>query len=344
MKKKLFLINNMKKNSPIKVVLISFVMLLSACVPQRKYQELTNKFDVLKTQNDTLKANLESADQKNQLLTKRSEEIEKEFFRVKTDLEETEALYAKVRKSYEQLESNYKKIIDASANSQADLMSQLKELERKLQKREEELDAKEALISKNTTANTNLMQELMVLDKAIKAREAKVLELQRLLSQKDSATNRLKKTLSESLFSYKNNGITVRQEGGKVYVSLEEGLLFQSGRTDVDKAGKDALLKLCETLRNENDFDIVVEGHTDDVPIKTAKFEDNWDLSVLRSTSVLRIMVNDGKIDPLKIIPSGRGEYQPIDVAKTKEARAKNRRIEIILTPNLGEVLKILEK
>jgi chemotaxis protein MotB len=330
MKKKLFLINNMKKNSPIKVVLISFVMLLSACVPQRKYQELTNKFDVLKTQNDTLKANLESADQKNQLLTKRSEEIEKEFFRVKTDLEETEALYAKVRKSYEQLESNYKKIIDASANSQADLMSQLKELERKLQKREEELDAKEALISKNTTANTNLMQELMVLDKAIKAREAKVLELQRLLSQKDSATNRLKKTLSESLFSYKNNGITVRQ--------------FQSGRTDVDKAGKDALLKLCETLRNENDFDIVVEGHTDDVPIKTAKFEDNWDLSVLRSTSVLRIMVNDGKIDPLKIIPSGRGEYQPIDVAKTKEARAKNRRIEIILTPNLGEVLKILEK
>ena len=188
------------------------------------------------------------------------------------------------------------------------------------------------------------MQELMVLDKAIKAREAKVLELQRLISQKDSATNRLKKVLSESLFSYKNNGISVRQEGGRVYVSLDEGLLFQSGRTDVDKAGKDALLKLCETLRNEKDFDIVVEGHTDDVPIKTAKFEDNWDLSVLRSTSVLRIMVNDGKIDPLKIIPSGRGEYLPIDNAKTKEARAKNRRIEIILTPNLGEVMKILEK
>lgn len=334
----------MKNISSIVVAFISVLFLFSGCVPQRKYQELTNKYDILKIQNDTLKAGLDEAQLRIQALSKRNDEIEKEFFRVKTDLEETEALYAKVRKSYEQLESNYKKIIDASANSQADLMSQLKELERKLQKREDELDAKEALLTKNTEANTKLMQELMILDKAVQAREAKVIELQRLLTQKDSATNRLKKILTESLFSYKNSGITVRQEAGKVYVSLEEGLLFQSGRTDVDKAGKDALLKLCETLRTEKDFDIVVEGHTDDVPIKTAKFEDNWDLSVLRSTSVLRIMVNDGKIDPLKIIPSGRGEYLPLDNTKTKEARAKNRRIEIILTPNLVEVMKILQK
>lgn len=143
---------------------------------------------------------------------------------------------------------------------------------------------------------------------------------------------------------YKSLGLAVHQESGKVYVSLEESLLFQSGRTDVDKAGKEALLKLCETLQKEKDFDIMVEGHTDNVPIKTAKFEDNWDLSVLRATSVLRIMVAEGKIEPSRIIPAGRGEFQPVDGADTKEARSKNRRIEIILTPDLAAVMNILNK
>lgn len=341
MKKKLYLMN---KQSAATYFTLLLIALFSACVPQRKYQDLNDKFDALKKQNDSLFTGLSSLQLQRDSCIERNEKIEREFFRVKSDLEETERLYEKVRKSYEQLEANYKKIIDASAASQADLMTQLKELEKKLQKREDELNEKEVLVTRNAEANAKLSQELLSLDKEIKAREAKLKELQRLLGQKDSATARLKKVLTESLFSYQNNGLTVHQEGGKIYVSLDESLLFQSGRTDVDKTGKEALLKLCETLRKEKDFDIVVEGHTDNVPIKTAKFEDNWDLSVLRATSVLRIMVNEGQIDPVKIIPSGRGEYQPVDSNATKEGKAKNRRIEIILSPNLTQVMKILEK
>jgi chemotaxis protein MotB len=127
-------------------------------------------------------------------------------------------------------------------------------------------------------------------------------------------------------------------------VSVDEKLLFQSGKVDVDPNGKKALLKLCETLKNNDDFDIMIEGHTDNVPIKTARFEDNWDLSVLRATAITRIMTKEGKIDSKKIIPAGRGEYFPVDAADTKEARAKNRRIEIILSPSLKEIMSILNK
>ena len=169
-------------------------------------------------------------------------------------------------------------------------------------------------------------------------------ELENLLKQKDSSVNKLKETLTKALLGYKESGMTVTSRDGKVYVSVDEKLLFASGRTDVSPLGKKALLKLSETLKSNSDFDIVIEGHTDDVPIKSARFDDNWDLSVLRATSVTRILTSEGGIDPKKIIPSGRSEYFPVNSAKTDEARAKNRRIEIILTPNLKDIMKILNK
>lgn len=323
---------------------IVLVLFLTACVPHRKFQELNEQYKACQESRDSIKLSLDSLSQKNTDLRLRNDQIEREFFKLKADLEETEALYAKVRTSYEQLESNYKRIIDASSTSAAELMTMLKDLEKKLQQKEEELDKKEALNNRNVAANEKLAAELKIIEKELQLREVKVKELQRLISQKDSATNRLKLILTESLMPYKSLGLAVHQESGKVYVSLEESLLFQSGRTDVDKAGREALVKLCETLQKETDFDIMVEGHTDNVPIKTAKFDDNWDLSVLRATSVLRIMISEGKISPSRIIPAGRGEFQPVDGADTKEARSKNRRIEIILTPDLAAVMNIIAK
>jgi chemotaxis protein MotB len=320
------------------------LVLLAACVPQRKFEELNNRHNSLVAEKDSLDSALNKAELSNKTLIRKNDSLSRELFRLRTNLEETEAMYAKVKKTYEQLEENYKKIIEASSVSQADLMNELKELERKLQKKEDELNQKEAGLLQKEVDFKKLETELNRLDNELKLRERKVIELQRIIRQKDSATIRLKRTLTESLLSYKESGLSVRQENGKVYVSLDERLLFQSGRTDVDKGGKDALLKLCETLRKEKDFDIMVEGHTDDVPIKTARFEDNWDLSVLRATSVVRIMTDEGGINAVRIIPSGRGQYVPVDEAKTKEARAKNRRIEVIIYPNLAELMKILEK
>jgi chemotaxis protein MotB len=334
--------NNMKERSLLYVTVLT--LFLSACVPQRKFQELNDQYKACQVSRDSLQMSVDTLSQKNTDFRLRNDQIERDFFRLKTELEETEALYAKVRTSYEQLESNYKRIIDASSSSQAELMTLLKDLEKKLQQKEEELDKKEALLNRNMAAIEKLAADLKIIEKELQQREIKVKELQRLLSQKDSATDRLKKILTESLMPYKTLGLAVHEESGKVYVSLEESLLFQSGRTDVDKAGREALLKLCETLQKEKDFDIMVEGHTDNLPIKTAKFEDNWDLSVLRATSVLRIMVLEGKIEPTRIIPAGRGEYQPVDGADTKEARSKNRRIEIILSPDLAAVMNIIAK
>ena len=178
----------------------------------------------------------------------------------------------------------------------------------------------------------------------MKEREEKVKELEQLIKLKDESVNKLKETLTNAIIGYKENGLNVTSRDGKVYVSVDEKLLFQSGKVDVDPNGKKALLKLCETLKSNIDFDILVEGHTDNMPIKTARFEDNWDLSVLRATAITRIMTKEGKIDSKKIIPAGRGENFPVDNADSKEARAKNRRIEIIISPSLKEIMNILNK
>jgi chemotaxis protein MotB len=144
------------------------------------------------------------------------------------------------------------------------------------------------------------------------------------------------------LLGFQDNGLTVSTKNGKVYVSLEERLLFESGSTVVDAKGVDALKKLAKVLEREEDINVLIEGHTDNVPIKSASIKDNWDLSVLRATSIVRIITSNSKVDPRNLTAAGRGEYFPIDKANTPEARRKNRRTEIIITPNLDELFKII--
>ena len=142
---------------------------------------------------------------------------------------------------------------------------------------------------------------------------------------------------------FRDKGLTVEIKNGKVYVSLEEQLLFKSGKTDVDARGKEALLKLAEALNKEKDVNVLVEGHTDDVPMTSSTIKDNWDLSVLRATSIVKLLTVDGKVDAKRFVAAGRGEFYPIDAAKNADARRKNRRTEIILTPKLDELLQLLD-
>jgi chemotaxis protein MotB len=173
-------------------------------------------------------------------------------------------------------------------------------------------------------------------------REQKLSELQSLLNRKDSATAALKAKIQQALLGFEKSDLTVEQKNGKVYVSLAEKLLFPSGSTEVNPKGKSALQKLAEVLKKNPDIGITVEGHTDNVPLAgTGSMKDNWDLSVLRATSIIRILTEAG-VDPKQITGSGRGEYFPVAPNSSVEGKAKNRRTEIILTPNYEELAKIL--
>jgi chemotaxis protein MotB len=168
--------------------------------------------------------------------------------------------------------------------------------------------------------------------------------MERILSRKDSIVNNLKNKVSDALLGFENNGLTIKIVNGKVYVSLEEKLLFKSGSFMVGPDGVKALKKLAKVLEQNADINIMIEGHTDDVPYHAdAAIKDNWDLSVKRATSIVRILLDGTSIDPKRLTAAGRGQFVPVDKAKTAEALQKNRRTEIILSPKLDELFKILE-
>ncbi|MBA9075742.1 MULTISPECIES: OmpA/MotB family protein [Rufibacter] len=223
----------------------------------------------------------------------------------------------------------------------------------RLQQDKERLNQEKAELEKDKASTeaslrTNLNTKSQQVDKLsadLQAREARLQEMQRILDQKDKAVNNLRQIVSNALLGFKASDLTVDVRNGKVYVSLSNQLLFKSGSTKVDAQGQEALKKLANVLQNQPDVNVLVEGHTDDVPVArgTAGMQDNWDLSVLRATEITRILTDAG-VAPQRVTPSGRSKYVPVDPATTAEARQKNRRTEIILTPKLDELFQILEQ
>lgn len=205
--------------------------------------------------------------------------------------------------------------------------------------------AYKSYVDSNEKDKAKLTLELQSQSSRLSLSAAKVVELENLLQRKDSIMQATRERISAALVGFKDKGISVQIIGGKVYISLDERLLFQSGQIDVNPAGKQALIEVASALNIDTNTVLTVEGHTDDVPYKgkNKSIKDNWDISVLRATSVVRLLQQNGKIRPSRFIASGRAEYYPIDPSNTPEARRKNRRIEIILTPNLDEILKLLE-
>ncbi|MBJ6119720.1 OmpA family protein [Pontibacter sp. BT310] len=229
-------------------------------------------------------------------------------------------------------------------NQKAQLEQERADLEK--QKAEYQASLQQAL-KEGKTLGENLNLSKSQIDKLsadLKAREQKLAELQRILDEKEKAVKNLRARVSNALLGFNDKDLTVQVRNGKVYVSLAEQLLFNSGSTKVDPKGVDALKKLAQVLKEQQDVNVVVEGHTDDVPIArgTVGMQDNWDLSVLRATEITRILTQSG-VAPERVTPSGRSLYVPLENTKTKEARQKNRRTEIILTPKLDELFQILE-
>jgi chemotaxis protein MotB len=176
------------------------------------------------------------------------------------------------------------------------------------------------------------------------AEQAKRLrDLQTLIQAQKDVVNKLKKTVADALVNFKPDELSVSIKDGKLYVSLQEKLLFKSGSAEVDPKGKEALQSLAAVLNVTSDISVVIEGHTDNVPMK-GKYQDNWSLSTERATSIVRILTKDYKVDERSIIASGRSEFYPIADNTSPEGKAKNRRTEIILSPNLSELFKLINQ
>jgi len=167
-------------------------------------------------------------------------------------------------------------------------------------------------------------------------------EMQQIITRKDSITNRLNDILRNALLGFNSEELSVEIKNGKVYVSMSDKLLFKSGSVAVESKGVEALQVLADVLNKNADIDILVEGHTDSIPIKTALFKDNWDLSVVRATSIVRLLSQDYKVSSTRVTASGKGEFFPKATNSTPEGRAKNRRTEIILSPKMDELMNLL--
>ena len=185
--------------------------------------------------------------------------------------------------------------------------------------------------------------ELNVKERLLAERERALAEMSRTIARQDSITERLNSILRNALLGFNSDELSVEVRNGKVYVSMSDKLLFKSGSATVEAKGKDALKVLADVLDKNQDIDILIEGHTDNVPIKTSVYKDNWDLSVARATSIIRILSTEYSIAPTRLTASGRGEFFPKDNNKTEAGRARNRRTEIILSPKLEEIMQLLK-
>lgn len=313
--------------------IIALTCALAACVPAKKYNELLEKEKTCSEELSKYKASSIENEGKAKDLQVMVDQFRKDIVSLKKDtlelgsnlrfLQSQYDLMVAQNEAYEQkLDQMRMKGAKESANYQADIDAKNQELQRKE-------DALKVLES-----------ELVAKEKLLIEREERVTELEEMIKRKDDAMKQLKTRVSNALKGFENKGLTVVEKNGKIYVSLEAKLLFASGSTTVEPDGKKALIDLAKVLENEKDLEIIVEGHTDtDKLASSAHPKNNWELSVLRSTAVVEIMVGNSNMNPMQLMAAGRGEYHPVD----PKDKAKNRRIEVIISPNLNELYQILE-
>ncbi|MCB8994218.1 MAG: OmpA family protein [Bacteroidales bacterium] len=324
--------------------LILFSFFIASCVPTQRFKEVSDKGNKLEEERDQLMAENEKLTVENTEMKANISKVMDEQARFVKDstaqaaaIEKARLENEKLSRSYDDLTASYDALLQGNARETTRLLTQLQAAQEDLQKKEDRLRDLDATVGSERQNITRLRAEL-------EARNARLTELENILNRKDSVVNALKESVSKALMGFEGQGLTVQMKNGKVYVSLDEKLLFKSGSTSVDPKGVQALQKLSKVLESNRDVNIMIEGHTDDVPFtKGASIKDNWDLSVMRATAVVRILLDGSSIDPVRLTAAGHGEFMPVDPAKTTEARTKNRRTEIILTPKLDELLKILE-
>ncbi len=286
------------------ILLIISVITVSSCVVPKK------KFLAMQHQRDSLQNGLNIANIRIDSLEKVVAAQKDTINNLRAEVSDLKTKLSTLTEQYNTLSENYKQL---RANSTDEIKKLIKDLE---------------------ATQANLL-----------AREKRLKEVEDAMARRDDAVRALRDKLQKALLGFNKSGLTVNVKDGKVYVSLTDKLLFASGSIEIDSKGKDALTELAKVLQTQPDINILVEGHTDNMKVTNlGQIKDNWDLSVLRSSAVVRFLTEEQKLDERRVTASGRGEVVPVDKMNTAEARSKNRRIEVILTPKLDELYNLLNE
>ena len=333
MKSKLLLLN------------LAFITLIfTSCVTQKRYADLDAKYkkcnddlsncDKTKRDNETkcneLSYQIDKLTKQTVNLSAANDSLQIEYKKLNDEREGLKSDYSTMQQKYNKLLSGNRaetsEVMDALQKTQGDLLKK----ENELKKLESELETKK--------------NNLDTLAAQMQQKEKRLNELQAILDNKDKQVNEIKAKITDALLGFKDKGLSINVRNGKVYVSMEEKLLFASGSWNIAEDGKEALKNVAKVLETNTDINVTIEGHTDNVPFKgNGQVKDNWDLSVMRATAIVKILLDNGNIAGNRIIASGRSEFVPINENDSKESRSKNRRTEIILTPKLDEIFKVLE-
>jgi chemotaxis protein MotB len=310
------------------LVTIFLGLVFSSCVSSKVHKDLQGQYDNVQAKNQKLSNDLKETRSKGEMdlaaLQGEYTNLKAECDQLQSDLKNIESRYESLKNSYDALEANSSTEIAENSKRNRELLAQLEEKENKL-------SAEQVRLEK--------------LQKDLASRSKRIDELEGLIAAKDAKMNALKTAVSNALTNFEGKGLTVEQRNGKVYVSMENKLLFSSGSWAVNAEGKKAVQQLGAVLALNSDIAVLIEGHTDNVPYGgTGQLTDNWDLSTKRATSIVQILRENSGIDPFNLTAAGRGEYAPVTTNATAEGKAKNRRIEVILTPKLDEINQLLNE
>ncbi|ANH59344.1 OmpA/MotB family protein [Dokdonia donghaensis] len=323
-----------------KKILICLLALsaLVSCVPAKKFKDLEAKYSRLRKDNRNMskelseaKAALEKTKEERDLALVDLDALSNKYNEVSGEYDAAKANLAQLQDSYNALETNSSASIAENSKKNRQLLA--------------ELESKQNDLAEKTAALEAERKRLERLQKDLADRSARVDELEGLIAAKDAKMRGLKDAISKALTDFEGKGLTVEQRDGKVYVSLENKLLFDSGSWTVGTNGTKAVKQLGSVLADNPEIAVLIEGHTDNVPYGgSGNLQGNWDLSAKRATSIVNILRQNKRIDPKNLTAAGRGEYAPVAENDTPENKAKNRRIEVILTPKLDEVKALLQE
>jgi len=316
------------------ILTIPAFLALTACVPAKKYNELLAKQQECSDELDSLRAGhlndqhrIKDLNSQVDLLSKSVDQLKADTSTLGQSLREERLRLATLEGDLNTIQDQFHRLQQTGQRESAALNADLEAKRIELQLRQDRLDELEAQLRKK--------------EHELAEREARVMELEGVIAQKDAILRDLKARLTEALLGFKDKGLEVYEKNGKIYVSLAAKLLFASGSTEVGDAGKQAVIELAKVLETTQDLEIVVEGHTDTDKIRSTSIpRNNWELSALRSTAVVQIMLGNSAMDPTKVSAAGRSEFLPVDV----NDKAKNRRIEVVITPDLSPLYEVMNQ
>ena len=318
---------------------------ITSCVSPKIHHALVSDFEnnerslsIKEQENLKLSEQLDEINAKVKLLQEKVFNLRNDSIQNGNSLMLLQDKFDELNTAYDLLVSKNTRQMSEKAKETKLLLEQLDEVQSKLLKKEDELNEL-SLTLKNKENELNKAQ------KDLNERSERVIELEKIIQQKDSSVTAIKKKVQQALIGLEGDGLTIEQRNGKIYISLEEDLLFESGKYIINENGVNALNKLSSALASQLDLEILVEGHTDNIQGSgRGVIKDNWDLSVMRATSVVRILLENQAMNPLQLTAAGRGEHNPIATNETPEGRKMNRRIEMILSPSLDDLFDILEE